>query len=362
MRNIVLVTFVATSLPALAAAAEPSDTSDVNAEPVVRYDKGLRFGRDDDAASLKVGGRIQGRYTAEREAPEPAGDEWTVPRLRASARGHVGPVRYGAQLAMEKGVELRDAYLDVTVVPDILRIRLGKWKMPGARHHLNSSGRLALVDRAITHKAFDHTRGIGVMAQNGVEGKQLFGWAVGVFLDDTNRLRFAERADGENLDRPYEPAIGARVGLNFGEAKVTDEVYWAAGPARAAIGAFAIESVDTRGDGDGRLRTGLDWIAGYGIVSVSGDAQVAIQQTATGAEYDGVGFHQQVAALLMGRLLPAVRFAVVDPTGTSARSELTAGLTIFAMQHRLKIGGDVSGIRSVDARATRARLQAQLVF
>jgi hypothetical protein len=334
------------------------------ADPIVRYDNGLTVGGGDDVASVKLGGRAQGRHTTERQGTDPSTSEWAAKRLRLSAKGHLGTPRlkYYGQLAFEDGFEVRDAFLDFAIVPDVLRIRAGKGKMPGARHHLNSSGRLALVDRAITHKAFDSSRGIGLLLQNGVEGKQLFGWAVGAFLDDTNRLRFADRADGAKVVRPFEPVLVARVGVNLGGLKVTDEINWEGG-AGAAIGAFAVESLDTRGDGDGRLRTGVDWLAGYGGMTASGDIQLAVQHTDDGSVYDGVGFHQQLAILLFGHVSPAVRFAVVNPVGDAVQTELAGGLTGYLWRHRLKLGADVASLRDDGAQdEVRLRLQAQVIF
>lgn len=343
----------------LAAADSPDGT-----EKVVRYDKGLRVGRPSDVASITIGARAQGRYTHTRRRDEPAADEWSAQRLRLSGQGHIGTPRlwYYSQLAFEEGFEVLDAMAELTVAPDALRIRVGKWKMPTARHHLNSSGRLALVDRAITHRAFDASRGIGLMLHNGVE-EQRFGWAVGGFLDDTNRLRFADRGDAVNVARPYEPALAARIGINHGDLDVTDEICWSGESARAAAGAYVLESLDTNGDGDGRLRSGVDWIVGYGPLSVSGDIQVAFQHTADGTVFDGYGFHQQVAALMFGYVAPALRLAVVDPTADAVEIELTAGLTGFVLKHRLKLGADLSSLRSpTSPPETRARVQAQVIF
>lgn len=348
---------------AVTLATVPASADEDSSEPLVAYDDGLRIGRSSDIASAKLSGRVQARYEGEREARGETESEVRLPRIRAAARGHLLTRRlsYHVQLAFEKGFEIKDANLEVAVIEDQLLIRAGKFKRPTYRDFLTSSGKLALVDRGITHSAFDGDRDIGVMAHNDLTSSKRLTWAVAVFRDTSDRIAFADRGTIEEPDPlPFEPSVAVRLGVNGGPIKGFDDIDWkGAGPPPAWSTAIsALQSIDTEGDGGNRLRAAFDYSVQHGHVSLTGDVHLAASE----AGYDGWGFHQQLAALLFGTLGPVARVAVVDPTGDDVTTELTGGLNWFLREHKLKLTGDVSMIRGDGDDLRRARVQVQVVF
>lgn len=349
------------------AAAAPADAEQSKREVVV-YDQGLTIGQPHHPVSVKLNGRIQGRYTAtNRNDGSALESEFSFRRVRASAAGHVGTPRltYKVQVAFEDGVELADAMSDIHIAPERLSVRFGRFKRGTYRHHLTSSGKLALVDRAITHRAFDGGRDFGVAAHNGVTGSQSVTWMLGAFRDTSNRTPLAERATSEPTEvTGFEPALTARIGWNYGAVSGFDEIDWEDGGFRAGLGLSAFESIDANRDGDGRLRAAFDWAVQYEYINVTGDVHVAMQQPGEGAEYDGWGFQQQVTAVFFGRLSPALRFAVVDPVGRHEMTELTFALGYYFLRHRLKLQTDTSWLRhgAIGSNELLGRAQVQVIF
>ncbi len=77
--------------------------------------------------------------------------------------------------------------------------------------------------------------------------------------------------------------------------------------------------------------------------------------------FDGWGAQQTIGYTLHQWFAPAARVSVVDPSDGVAAWEVTGGLNMFLMKHRLKLTTDVTRLfGGAEAARTRARIQIQV--
>lgn len=371
--------------PPLAGAPAPGALSAaaLEAPAEVGYDKGFYIKQGINELAFEA--RLQTRYT--HLSPEDGANEnaFAIQRARLTLKGVVlmPELSYKFQADFGKGgVALKDFYFDLCVAGALLCIRPGQFKRPFSRQQIISSGRLELVDRAVTDKAFGSGRDIGVMLHDNYEKSPPFEYALGIFNGTGDSADFTglgsadlttgdvEVTDGgfSNVPDQWHPALGARLGYNYGGIKGYSEADLEGGGLRFAVGTSLETHFDADGDDDSLIKGELDAILKLHGFSLSGAVYHTSQQDGAGfgdrANGDG-GAHVQLGYVVAGMLQPVVRYSIVDPRHLGTENlvqEYVAGLSYYARDHALKLQGDVSALSDAAANATDwlLRVQAQL--
>ena len=340
----------------------------------------------EDTHSLKVSGRIQGRYHYEllQGVEDSAESAFSIPRARLKASGHAfdDDFTYALQVDFGKGqASLKDAL--VTLGADNgLKLTLGQFKKPFSREQLTSSGSQALVDRGITDKAFGNGRDIGMQLHNGIGKQNGFAWAAGVFNGSGDKGRYEgdvavdlTTGEGEllsakqsNVPDNVAPLLVARAEWSTEGMKHYKDVDFEGGALRVAVGANTEASF---AEGAGTTKHGVDAAVKVSGVHVTGGVYYATTQTGEGfGDQEGalMGYYGRGSYLVADQFAPAVSAALVDDvTGTEQDFELLVGFGWFPQQHKLKWQTDVGrvaayGIPGTDEEALRVRTQLQLAF
>lgn len=344
------------------------------------YDGGFKIRNADGTAELKIGGRVQALFDV--EAPDGGDTEarFSIPRARIklSGKGPWAGMGWYIQIDMGKGnVSLKDAAADVRLWGGPY-LRVGQFKRPFDRQQMSSSSKQALVDRAITTKAFDADRDIGLALHNNYMKSPEFEWVVGVFNGTSVKGAFAGSATvdpttGEgsasgkfsNVPDTFRPSIVARVGYNGQGIKSYDEVDFKGGAARFAIAASLRLDLDVDGGDDSQLLAGLDAMLKAHHFTGTLAAFVSTAQDGSGfgdQSLAQIGGYVQASHLVAGRYLPALRFALVDPDGDdNTRMEIAGGVAVLIFKHNLKWSTDVAMHRTgsdQDDIVARTMLQA----
>ncbi len=351
----------------------------------VRFDDGFSVRSADGDYALVVGGRVQTRFIVGVPSDGDGSAWFEMTRARFGLGGHAysEALAYKFEADFGKGsVALKDYFVDYRFIPSVLHVRAGQYKKPFSRQHINSSGRLELVDRAITDRAFGTGRDIGVMLHNNYEKSPTFEWALGLFNGTSDAPRFTGEgevlvdAEGEpttdvsitsgkfsNVPGDWRPSIVARAGYNHGAMKGYSEADFEGGPLRLAVAA----SVEARGAEDSSQWSwtpqGDVLLKAHGL-SVSG----AVYHHVPAGDEAGkaTGFHAQLGYVLGKVIQPALRFALVDPEGPTQQQEITAGFGYYPWQHRFKVQADAGMLTSREgddeASDWLLRTQLQLTF
>jgi phosphate-selective porin OprO and OprP len=332
---------------------------------------------DDSKFAIKITGRGQVRYTLDVPEDDTHGTEqhFAIQRGRIKLSGH--NTSKSTSVLMEVGlgkgrVVLKDFYVVYALKKDTLNLKLGQYKKPFLRHQINSSGRLALVDRDITDKALPSGRDIGLSIGNGLKSKNAFTWELGLFngTGSPDKPNFRPKSDdagmvtdGEfsNIPEDFRPLAVARAGYNYGGTKVYQEADLKGGNLRfAAFGNAHYDSAATVNAEDPVLVAGIDYILKVQGFSNTGhffrNMETKVNMFATQAGFV-IAKHYQ----------PVIRFAQVDDhENDTIIRELTAGLSIYFFGHKMKLQTDFSMLHTEKAGEngdeSRARAQFQLAF
>lgn len=373
-------------------AATP-DTVAVEAEaeeplPLAGYEKGFFIRDPDDLFLLRIGARVQARFTYEAlDQQETDEINISIPRARVALSGHALTKNLGYKFQADFGkgsVALKDFYLDYGIVPKALHVRAGQFKRPFSRQQLNSSGRLELVDRAITDKAFGAGRDIGLMFHDRPTKSPTFEYALGVFNGSGDKGGLGgdvvvdpETGEGEiesgkfnNVPDRLHPMLVARVGYNYGKKpKMYREADLEGGPFRFGIGASGIVDWDVDNDDDGNLRGEVDYMVKLHGFSTTGALYVASAQDGDGfgdQAYDAYGFHFQAGYVIEEMFQPAFRYASVRPDEGGDQQEIGGGLSLYLIGHKLKVQTDgfamVTAVEGGDRLDGLFRTQVQGAF
>lgn len=338
------------------------------------YDGGFFLEGDKGESTFKIrfNGRVQTRLTlelfeADDQDPEIA---LAVQRARFGFEGHVfsKDLTYKFQADFGRGkAGLKDYYINYAL-SDGLELRAGQWKKPFSRQQLTSSGKLELVDRASTDKAFGAGRDVGLMLHNDYDEVEGFEWAVGLF-----------NGAGENVvPDVWQPQAVVRLGYgNFGKARYSEgDLECADKPEscglRWAVAASVIADGSMPKDGDeGQIVSELDFILKASGFSLNGAffLDFDLGDEAAGGGMDKLGFHAQASYYLAGpHLLPAIRFASVMPDDDASPTtrEATLGIGYLPRKHNLKWQTDATMLMTElgDASSTDwlVRTEVQLAF
>ncbi len=356
----------------------PQEASDV--VPAAGHHKTFFLQSEDGAYKLSTQARVQTRLTFEQEDQ---GDDtsahstaFSLPRVRLKFKGNAltKAIKYRLQFDFGKGnAVLKDAYTDIVLLPGAVHIKVGQYKRPFSRQQLVSSGKLELVDRAITDKAFGAGRDIGVMVHNGHE---VFEYAVGVFNGTGDKAHFLGTTEVDlttgvgdvsgtftNVPENLHPAFVAQVGYNHGGIKGYSEADLEGGGLRFAIGAAAYYELDVDEDDETSLRGVGDIVVKWNGLSVTG-AGFYRQDDSGGAATSLLGAHAQVGYVIAEQVQPAVRVALLEVEDGASVREVGGAFSVYFFGHTLKwqtdglaITTDVDGGEATTDVMVRSQLQ-----
>jgi len=338
VRMVLLVMFLG---PTGAAAADPAEA------------KATARTADHTAFKVKVGGRGQVRYTMEAPEDDTHGKEqhFALQRARIKLKGHnpSKSIRFLLEVGLGKGaVVLKDFYVVYALKKGVVNLKLGQYKKPFSRHHLNSSGRLALIERDITDTLLPKGRDIGFSVGNGLQSTKPFTWQVGLFngtgLPDKPTFRPKTDANGDvtggkfsNVPDDFRPVVVARAGYNHGGMKVYSEADLEGGGLRFAVSGNAhYDTAATVSADDPELVAGIDYILKAHGFSHTGhffrNMETKINLFAAQAGYV-IAKHYQ----------PVIRFALIDDGENETKTrEMAGGLSFYCYGHKLKFQTDVT--------------------
>jgi phosphate-selective porin OprO/OprP len=370
--------------PAAAGAdANVAATPTTEAPPIAGYDGGFYIRSADKPFELKIGARIQARYTYEALEDAPDEAQFSIPRARLALKGKAfsDDLLYKLQIDFGKGsVALKDFYVDYAIVPKVLHVRVGQYKRPFSRQQITSSGKQELVDRAITDKAFRAGRDIGVMFHNNYEKSPPFEYAVGIFNGTGDKAAFqgdvlVDPATGEgevtsgsfsNVPAQNHPMVVGRVGYNYGDLKGYSEADLEGGDLRFGIALGGLADFDADQDDATALRGNVDFVVKVQGFSATGGVYVSSRQSGTDfgdRAYDAAGYHLQGGFVIAERFQPVVRYAFVEPSGNAnAHEEILGGFAVYAHGHHLKWQTDagVVGVESATGPIVDGIVRSQL--
>ena len=313
---------------------------------------------------LQFQARLQALYAYEsEEGTEQFADEqaFSINRARLTLKGHVfsRQLKYKFQSDFGKGaLTLKDFYVNYESEDVGLQLRVGQWKRPFSRQQITSSGRLELISRATTDKAFGAGRDIGFAIHNGYEKSPPLEFALGVF--NGTGIKPALRADvmmeedeavvvnGKftNVPQVFHPAVVLRAGLNHGRVKGYQEADLDGGDLRAGIAFSTLVEFDADGDDNSGVRSEIDGIAKFHHLSLSGGFFHGLAQDGTSfydQDYDAIGAHIQLGYAVAGWVQPVVRYSRVDPTGDENHEDVyTLGLSTYFFAHNVKWQNEAS--------------------
>lgn len=310
---------------------------------------------------IEVGSRIQLRGVWNEGAEE---EELGIPRARFSLDAKIADrLMIESQFAFEKGPAIKDVFL-TWQVSERARIDLGRRKLPTYREFITSSGRLLLVERSMSHSAFDGDRGDGIAVSVEEVGGSRFSYVFGAWRDITDRTGARERAVGIELEQnAFEPIFAARLEWKIGQDRAGrydqaafDGETWGVG-----LGLSGYHSVDTARDGGARTRAALDHRVTVQRLSWSGALHAAAMNDGAVLEPDAIGLQQTIGYVVRPWFAPALRGEVLKERDAQMLGEATIGANLMApkRKHALKLTLDASARTDASVRA-RAMLQFAL--
>jgi hypothetical protein len=343
------------------------------------YDKGFFLATGEGDYKLKLNARFQARYTYESAGGEHL-SAFSIPRTRVKLTGNVFTKALSFDFQVEFGAMtvLKDAYFDYAVDKRWLTVRAGQWKKPFSRQQINSSGRLELIDRAITDKAFGAGRDIGLALLDTWKAEG-FHYALGVFngtgdkawfegkgaLDETGVVDVTSGRFVNVPDR-FHPEMVVRVGYDIGEIDGYSESDLEGGGFRLGLGASAIFGLDADPADDASIRAELDYaLKVHGFAATGGVYLAAAGPTLETAAFSVVGGHHQVSYAIIKRVVPVLRYEWLLPDGAfNDQHGVTAGLGFISFGHEVKLQTDLTTFlqETEDGLEANYRVRAQAQF
>ena len=352
--------------------------------PKVGFKKGFFLESPDGKFGIKIGGRIQLRFTYENTGGEPEAN-FSLPRVRFKFSGHVfdSRVSYKFQLDWGKGgVSLKDALVDIKA-HEMAVVRLGQFKVPDSRQFIASSTKQHFVDRSITNAEFSVDRDVGIMVMSDWKNAP-FEYAVGIWngTGDDGRLSgdvTVDPATGEgsiesgkvsNVPDLPNPLFLARLGAHSPKFDGYNESDIKGSTPGFAVGGSVYINFDADDDDDASMGGTVDWA--FKAMNFSHTGAVFIKAEQDGAEFtdlalSNIGVFASVAYAIKGRVQPAFRFARLFPPGeNNDTTELLGGVTVFLFGDNVKWATDAGALLSEAADgsdvAAQVRTQFQLDF
>lgn len=351
----------------------------------VGYDKG--FFIKQGVNSLNIQGRVQPRFTHVEIKDAPNRDAFELARAQLYLKGTVytKELSYKVQIDFGRGnTALKDFYFDYCIADDMLCIRPGQFKRPFSRQQIVSDANFEFVDRSITDRAFGGSRDIGLMLHDNYEKSPTFEYALGLFNGTGDRSSFSgsgstdltsgdtEVTSGSftNVPAMWKPALGLRLGYNYGEIKGYSEADLEGGGLRFGVAGSVESHFDVDDTDDSLVKMEADAIVKLEGLSLSGAIYRTSQQDGEGfgdrTTGDG-GAHVQAGFVIAKLVQPVLRYGIVDPRhqhSNNIEEEFAAGLNFYFDKHDLKWQTDLTGLNHNDDDTTdwQFRTQAQLTF
>jgi hypothetical protein len=333
---------------------------------IAGYDKGFYIKNDDGRYNLKMNLRVQPflnitRIGGDEPDTRPA---FEIRRTRLTFEGNLHSKALGYKFQSEFGkgfLSLKDAYFDIEPATGTF-IRVGQWKRPFSRQHINSSARLEVTDRAITDRAFGAGRDIGIAIHNNYEKSPDVEWAVGVFngTGETARLGGVvvevDPVTGEgtttggtftNVPTKFRPAIVGRVGINRNGIKGYSEADLEGGSVpRFAVGASVWLEADVDDNDTSQQKVEVDYIFKHEGFSTTGGIYLMSDQTGikplADQELSFIGFHVQGGFMVTPKWQPSARYSLVHAQlAETDDQEVAVGVNYFGFGHDAKFAGAV---------------------
>jgi len=323
---------------------------------------------------IRFNGRLQTRLTLEMFEAEGKDAEiaLAVQRARFGFEGYflTKALTYKFQADFGAGkVGLKDYYWDYAF-SDGVHLRAGQWKKPFSRQQITSSGRLELVDRAATDKAFGAGRDVGLGLHSNYEEADGFNWAIGVF-----------NGAGENvLPDVWQPEGVVRAGYTsagFGKGQYSEgDLECADKPEvcglRWAVAASVYADGGMPKDGNkGQVVSEFDLVLKVSGFALSGAFFVDFNlgEDADGGGMDKLGFYAQASYYIAAaKIAPIFRFSSImpDSDAVAKTNEATLGISFYPSRHNLKWQTDATMVMNAlgDVSTTDwvIRTEAQLAF
>ena len=358
--------------------------------------KGVAFTTSDDAFSLRIGARIQVRFTYDFWDDNPNTDDESEPdfdvqraRLTFSGNAFEKYIKFKFQVdvagdeadttvsypgggssgfsSKNRLTELKDAFVDFAKWSEF-SLRFGQFKTPYSRQQLTSSGKLEFTERSIINKAFGRGRDNGLMVfgtAGSEENSKLLEYYMGIFdgegenkTNNDKGLMYVARI----AVNPFGPVsyaqsdtkhtqdfvlgVGANVWLHQDDNHAGADDDWAVGFDIAAFwqGFFATVELHFRENGvsGGPDVESWGWLAQAGYFLIPHELEISV--LAANVDWDNNG------------------------SGSAAQREYLMALGYFWAEHNMKIQLDFGrvehhfGDHSKNQDDWRLRLQFQLVF
>jgi hypothetical protein len=364
------------------ALADSHETTRVHAG----YEKGFFLQDEDGNFRLGIGTRVQSRFTYEGVDGINAGgadeSQFSIPRARLTLKGHAfnPDLKFKFQTDYGKGfLSLKDFFVNYKL-SSAVQLRIGQWKRPFSRQQINSSSKLAMVDRSITKDQFGAGRDIGIGLDNNYEKSPVFEWAVCLFNGASVKPSVSGSVStdpdtGEssitsgtlsNVPEQVSPFVVARVGYNHGGIKGYSEGDFQGGGLRFSVGASVMADLKLVDDSSSGTFAQLDYVVKAHGFSTTGGVYVSTLQDGEGLADQSLsktGFHIQAGYLIGKRYQPVVRYAKVMPDGGQDIQEIAAGFSMYFYKHNVKWQNDFALLQTGDADADQVvRSQLQFYF
>jgi len=378
-----LLTMLASALLMLNASTLLAEEGN-NATPSVGYKKGFFIQSADEMYKMTINGRVQARYTYESVDGLGEGEEdetfFAIPRARLTLKGHAfsKEVTYKFQTDFGKGaVNLKDFYVDFALTKNTVHLRVGQWKKPFSRQQINSSGKLSLVDRALTDKKFGAGRDIGVALHSNYGKSGGMEYTVGVFNGTGDKGTFSGSADADgnvtgkfsNVPDRFNPTVVARFGYNSEGMKGYSEADLEGGALRYSIGLSTMADLNIDDLGTSEMNSDIDFAIKANGFSSTGGFYLSNGNADGIGEINAMGAHLQAGYVLNGKYQPVLRYTWYAPEGEGNDTNVvTAGFSVFFHKHNLKWQTDIASIFDENADSylgdmnLRVRSQLQLSF
>jgi phosphate-selective porin OprO/OprP len=358
--------------------------------PSAGYKKGFFIQSADGMFKMAINGRVQARYTYESVDGLGEGEDdktfFSIPRARLTLKGHAfsKDITYKFQSDFGEGaVNLKDFFVDYAFSKNSVHLRVGQWKKPFSRQQINSSSKLALVDRPLTDKEFGAGRDIGIALHSNYGKTAGMEYTLGVFngTGDKGWFSGSAEADGDantddnvtgkftNVPDRFNPTIVARFGYNSEGMKGYSEADLEGGSLRYSIGLSTMADLILDDLGTSKMNNDLDFAVKANGFSTTGGFYLANGNADGIGEISAMGAHLMAGYVLNGKYQPVLRYTWYAPEDEgNDMNILTAGLSVYFLNHNLKWQTDVASIFEENADAylgdmnLRIRSQLQLSF
>jgi hypothetical protein len=340
--------------------------------PMVGYDKGFFIRTEDSKFELKIGARVHAvyAYNSIDKGQDVARDQQqnfsiSTARLNLKGKAFIEGLGYTFEADFGKGfVKLLDFYADYAFIPQTLHLRAGLWKHPFSRPFITSSGKAEMVERNIASQYFGEGYDIGLALHNNYEKSPTFEWVVGLFNGYTAdkpwfTSSFSATADQDgkviidtskgsftNVPIQFSPALVARVGYNYNGIDGYSEADLEGGPLRFAVAANLMVNFDYDNANKSAIRSGIDFVLKAEGLSFSGAFYHTTAQkkqatngpgtSFTDQESKAAGLYAQAGYLISKHYQPVVRYSLIVQDGNKSTQELSAGVSIYFVNHNFK--------------------------